>query len=395
MRTKIVKHLTAFLLSALLSAHALADVSALVVTEPSNRKDALMVSRDALQAHLSRVLKEPVVVTTTDDMTDAMRATRSGGYDVFIAPPQVAASALGHGYALVGSTDSDEQYVLVGRSSQVASVGALRDKQIYLPQPDSIYTYLARGLLNANGLSFKDMKKVDYERYPQAGLYALMLGTSEATMVRRAEWEGWDREHAGIGKVLAISSAVPGGYSVTVLKKLPAETRGKLAHWFETDATSCGLKPVSAHPDLAPYTRVAELGSFTPKALPGATVVDHDTVKTLVANGAVLVDTRIESEYKDKHIPGAMWLPYGEKSLKDVAFDAKLDNFPGLAKLDREQNIVFQCNGPECWKSYKASRAAIAAGYKHIYWFRGGMPEWELAGERTEKAGPTLALSTN
>ena len=387
-----MKHLTAFLLSCLLSANALADITALVVTEPSNRKDAMMVSREALQAHLSRVLKDAVIVTTTDDMTDAMRATRSGGYDVFIAPPQVAASALGHGYALVGATDSDEQYLLVGRSD-LASVGALRGKEIYLPQQDSIYTYLARGLLNANGLSFKDMKHIDYERYPQAGLYALMLGRSEATMVRSADWESWDREHAGIAKVLAISSAVPGGYSVTVRRKLPSETRGKLAHWFENDGVACGLKPVFAHPDLTPYTRVAELGTFTPKALPGATVVDHDAVKALVSNGAVLVDTRIESEYKDKHIPGALWLPYGEKSLKDVAFDAKVDNFPGLARLDRAQNIVFQCNGPECWKSYKASRAAIAAGYKHIYWFRGGMPEWEMAGERTEKTGATLALS--
>ena len=392
MRTKVVKLLTAFLLSGLFCAHALADVTALVVTEPSNRKDAMMVSREALQAHLSRVLKETVVVTSTDDMSDAMRATRSGGYDVFIAPPQVAASALGHGYALVGATDSDEQYLLVGRSD-LDSVGSLRGKEIYLPQPDSIYTYLARGLLNASGLSFKDMRHVDYERYPQAGLFALMLGRSEATMVRSADWESWDRSHSGVAKVLAISSAVPGGYSVTVRKKLPSELRGKLARWFENDGTSCGLKPVVAHPDLAPYTRVAELGTFTPKALPGATVVDHDTVKALVGNGAILVDTRIESEYKDKHIPGALWLPYAEKSLKDVAFDAKADNFPGLAKLDPERSIVFQCNGPECWKSYKASRAAIAAGYKHVYWFRGGMPEWESAGERTERTGPTLALS--
>ena len=387
-----MKHLTAFLLSSLVCASALADVTALLVTEPTNRKDVLMVSRDALQAHLSRVLKETVVVTTSDDLTDAMRATRSGGYDVFIAPPQVAASALGHGYALVGVTDADEQYLLVGRT-ELPSVAALRGKQIYLPQQDSIYTYLARGLLNANGLSFKDMKGVDYERYPQAGLFALMLGHSEATMVRSADWEEWDRGHAGIAKVLAVSSAVPGGYSVAVRRKLAPETRGKLAHWFETDATTCGLKPVYAHPDLSPYTRVAELGTFTPKALPGATVVDHDTVKTLVGAGAVLVDTRIESEYKDKHIPGALWLPYGEKSLKDVAFDARLDSFPGLARLDRERDIVFQCNGPECWKSYKASRAAIAAGYKHVYWFRGGMPEWETAGERTEKSGQTLALS--
>ena len=387
-----MKRLTALLVSCLLSAQAFADITALVVIEPSNRKDGMMVSRDALETHLSKVLGQPVSVTTTNDMTDAMRSTRSGGYDVFISPPQVAASALAHGYSLIGATDSDEQYLLIGRS-QLASVGALRGGQIYLPQQDSIYTYLARGMLNANGLSFKDMKNVEYAHYPQAGLFALLINTSEATIVRRAEWEGWDREHSGVAKVLAVSSAVPGGFSVAVRKKLPADTRVKLAHWFETEATTCGLKPIYAHPDLAPYTRVAELGTFTPKALPGATVVNLENVKALVSNGAVLVDTRIEAEYKDKHIPGAVWLPYGEKSLKDVAFDAKLDSFPGLAKLDRERNIVFQCNGPECWKSYKASKAAIAAGYKHIYWFRGGMPEWETAGLPTEKSGENLALA--
>jgi rhodanese-related sulfurtransferase len=108
-------------------------------------------------------------------------------------------------------------------------------------------------------------------------------------------------------------------------------------------------------------------------------------MKELASRGAVVVDTRIEAEYRDKHIPGALWLPYGEKSLKDIAFDARVDNFPGLAKLDRKQEIIFHCNGPECWKSYKASRAAIAAGYQHIYWFRGGMPEWEAGGERIER----------
>ena len=392
MRTKAVKNLAAFLVFCLLSARALADISALVVMEPTNRKDGMMVSRDALQNHLSKVLGETVTVTTTEDLTDAMRATRSGGYDIFISPPQVAASALAHGYSLVGSTDSDEQYLLVGQS-RIASVNALRGSQIYLPQQDSIYTYLARGMLNVNGLSFKDLKNVDYQRYPQAGLVALMINSSEATIVRRADWESWNKEHDGVAKVLAVSTAVPGGFSVSIRKKLPAETRARLAHWFETDATTCGLKPIYAHPDLTPYTRVAELGTFTPKALPGATVVTLPEVKALVENGAVLVDTRIAEEYKDKHIPGALWLPYGEKSLKDVAFDAHADNFPGLAKLDREQNIVFQCNGPECWKSYKASKAAIAAGYKHVYWFRGGMPEWETAGERTERSGQNLALS--
>jgi rhodanese-related sulfurtransferase len=374
----------------LLTARAFAGMAVLVVIEPTNRKDGLMVSRDGLESHLTKLLGQPVAVTTTEDLTDAMRATRSAGYDIFISPPQVAASALAHGYVLLGSTEPDDQYLLVA-ASKIASIGDLRHGRMYLPQQDSIYTYLARGILNANGLSFNDLKRIEYAKYPQAGLFALLLGTSEATVIRRDDWSGWNKDHAGAAKVLAVSSPVPGGFSVTIKKALAPESRSKLARWFETEAESCGLKPVLVHADLSPYRRIAELGTFTPTSLPGATVVDLGAVKRLVASGAVIVDTRIESEYRDKHIPGALWLPYGEKSLKDVAFDSTSDSFPGLGKLDRNQAIIFHCNGPECWKSYKASRAAITAGYKHIYWFRGGMPEWEDAGEPVE-TGASLAL---
>ena len=387
-----MKRLSALILSCLLATQAFAEVKALLVIEPTSRKDGLMVSREVLESHLGRLLGQSVRVTSSDDLTDAMRATRSGGYDIFISPPQVAASALGHGYELLGTTDSDEQYLLVARSG-IQTFDDLRSRQIYLPQQDSIYTYLARGLLNANGLSFADLKHVEYAHYPQAGLVALELGSFQATVVRRDDWVGWQKDHAGVARVLAVSQQVPGGFSVAVKKSLAPEARTKLARWFSTDAPSCGMKPIAAHADLTPYKRVAELGTFTPASLPGATVVDLPTVKTLAAHGAVIVDTRIESEYRDKHIPGALWLPYGEKSLKDVAFDAGVDSFPGLAKLDRNQAIVFHCNGPECWKSYKASRAAVAAGYAHVYWFRGGMPAWEAGGEPVEKAGDKLALA--
>jgi rhodanese-related sulfurtransferase len=138
---------------------------------------------------------------------------------------------------------------------------------------------------------------------------------------------------------------------------------------------------------------VAQLGTFTPKALPGATVVTVAEVQQLMAQGVPLADTRIVEEYKDKHIPNAMWLPYKEKSLKDVAFDAAQDDFAALSKLDPDKPVIFQCNGPECWKSYKASRAAIAKGFKKVYWFRGGFPEWEAAGLPVEHDTVQAALS--
>lgn len=372
------KNLLMACLLAATAAPAAADVTALVVLEPTERKDGLLVSRQGLESNLAKAVGQNVRAATSDDLTDAMRATRSKGYDIFIAPPQVVASALAHGYELVGSTDADEQYVLVGRAG-IASTAAVKQGRMYLPQQDSIYTYLARGLLTANGLSFKDLRHVEYARYPQAGLTAITLNLAEATVIRRSDWDAWSLANPGRAVLLAASGPVPGGLSVAVRRDLPADLRGKLGKWFGSSATSVGMKPVSARSDVAPYKRVAELGSFTPTSLPGATLVNADAVKQLMAQGAVVVDTRNEQEFKARHIEGARFLPYGEKSLKDVAYDPKLDDFPGLATLDKNQPTIFHCNGAECWKSYKASKAALAAGFGKVYWFRGGMPEWEAA----------------
>lgn len=363
-----------------------AQVTALVALEPTQRKDGLMVSRPGLEANLKALLGQSVSVSTSEDLTDTMRATRSGAYDIFIAPPQVVASALAHGYELVGSTDPEEEYVLVGRPhlSKPADVKAGR---IYLPQQDSIYTYLARGMLTAHGLSFKDLRQVQYVREPQAGLTAVTMGLSEATVIRKRDWDGWAQDNPGKAKALTQSGPVPGGFSVAVKKDLPAEQRARLAKWFGTAASCCGLKNVASHSGPAQYERVAQLGTFTPNALPGARVVTAAEVQKLVADGAVVIDTRTEKEFKAKRLPTALFVPYVEKSLKDVAYDAALDDFAGLKQLDPAKPTVFLCNGAECWKSYKASRAALAAGFGKVYWFRGGVPEWEKAALPLVKGG--------
>jgi rhodanese-related sulfurtransferase len=363
---------------------AMADVTALVAVEPTSRKDGYMLSRSGMESALSKVLGQGVSVTMTDDLTDAMRTTRSGGYDVFIGPAQVVASAIAHGYQLIGSTDPEEPYVLVGRSN-MKSVSELRRGRIYLPQQDSIYTYMARGLLTSAGLSFKDLRKVEYARYPQAGLAAINLRLSEATMVRLDDWESWQKDNPGVTKVLATSGNVPGGFSVAIKKDLAPEVRTQMNKWFTTSARSCGMKLVAQHADLSHYQTVAELGTFTPTSLPGATVVDVEEVKRLMAQGVTIVDTRNDKEYKAKHIPGALFVPYHEKSLKDVAYDASLDDFSGLKTLDSKKPVIFHCNGAECWKSYKSSRAAIAAGFAKVYWYRGGMPDWESTGQKIAK----------
>lgn len=363
------------------------QLTAIVAVEPTAKKAANTILRSSFESGLSKAAGQPATVATSEDLADVMRATRSAGYDVFIGPAQVAASALQRGYELVGATQKSEQYVLVAAGS-VANVGAMKGRRLHLPQQDSIYTYMARGMLNEAGLSFQDLKGVQHEKLPQAGLSALVLGTTDATVVRADEWAEWTATHKGDARVLATSQPVPGGFSIAVKKDLPADVKTRLAQWFGNGSSAAGLGTVALKPEAGEYRRVAELGLFTPNSLPGVSRITAREAQKLQAEGAVVVDTRTEKEFKTKRIRGAVLAAYGEKSLKDVAFNAAQDDFQALEKVDRNKPVIFACNGAECWKSYKAAKVAASKGYKTVYWLRGGLPEWDADGLPTESNGP-------
>jgi rhodanese-related sulfurtransferase len=123
----------------------------------------------------------------------------------------------------------------------------------------------------------------------------------------------------------------------------------------------------------------------TPPSLDGTKLVSADDVQKLQASGATVIDVRVASEYAEGHIKGAISVPYREKSDKAVTFDASQDEF-NLAKFPpaKDAEIVVYCNGPECWKSYKASTLAVKGGYTKIYWYREGFPNWKSKGLPSE-----------
>ena len=112
-----------------------------------------------------------------------------------------------------------------------------------------------------------------------------------------------------------------------------------------------------------------------------------------IGGGAVAIDTRVASEYAEGHIKGALSVPYREKSEKSAEFDASKDQFD-LSKLpvNKEAAIVLYCNGPECWKSYKAATVAIKGGYSNIHWYRLGFPDWKAKACRSIRT-PILLLN--
>lgn len=83
----------------------------------------------------------------------------------------------------------------------------------------------------------------------------------------------------------------------------------------------------------------------------------------------VLVDARTRVEFEAEHIPGAVNCP-AEK------IDVQLSN----VVPDKTREVVFYCNGPDCTKSHKAGRSAIAAGFGKAAVYDDGLPAWKKAG---------------
>jgi hypothetical protein len=91
--------------------------------------------------------------------------------------------------------------------------------------------------------------------------------------------------------------------------------------------------------------------------------------RRLMARGVPLFDLRPISR------------PCRINSPKEPDCDDSVDEFD-LSRLPKDTHspMIFQCNGPECWYSYEASRHAPRRGYDRIYGFRTGLSGWNTAG---------------
>ncbi len=198
---------------------------------------------------------------------------------------------------------------------------------------------------------------------------------------------------------LGLGAKTPAATGVAVLSTLDKGLKERIRAAFMSPSAKAiataevGLDVRKMQP-IAPkeYDYVATLGYFTPRVLDGVKIVTAEEAAAMMQKGVVLYDTRVEEEHRESHIKGAKWLPYGEKSAKEVGFDAAKDSFD-LARIgDKSAPVIFACNGPECWKSYKSCVTAVKAGYTQVYWLRGGYPEWVANGYATESVPTTVAL---
>jgi rhodanese-related sulfurtransferase/ABC-type phosphate/phosphonate transport system substrate-binding protein len=350
-----------------------------------------------LRAALAEALREAKVgdanwIISTDATAD-LATTRSQMHDMFVAPAHVVSSAIRNGYVpLVGNPKGAQAVLVTFKDKGMTSLADTAGKRLGLPLQDSVVTYLVRGELNAANTSMKShFRSVVNMRYQDALLVCLQVRECDVVGVEKAVFDRWAA--AGEPVVAVMQSRAAPGLSVAMRQSIAASGAAR-------SLQPVLLRALAGTPSLAKsgmdqlaavesrdYEYVSTLGYFTPRQLPGAKVIDATAVADLMRGGAIYVDTRTEAEFKAGHVPQARWVPYVEKSAKDTDYDGKLDAFD-LAKLpqDKAAPIIFACNGAECWKSYKASHAAVKAGYKQVHWFRGGMPEWRSASRQVASA---------
>ena len=324
--------------------------------------------------------------TTSKLSTDAsqdLQTTRSRTYDIFVAPAHVVGSAIRYGYTPVLGLEQPVQAVLVAmEGSPIKDLADAKGKRLGLPTQDSVVTYLLRGEVNALNTSIKRHFGALYQsRYQEAMLLCLQIRRCDLVVVEKELYERWVA--AGEKLQVVMETRKSPSMSIAIKNEMKPDPRAIQA---ALPAALAAAKLVAL--SSGDFEYISTLGYFTPRTLKGAQIVEAATVASLMAKGAKLIDTRNETEFKAGHIPGAQLVPYGEKSAKEPDYDAALDEFD-VAKLgsDRNAEMIFACNGPECWKSFKASQAAIKAGFKRVYWFRGGFPEWRSAGQKIASEG--------
>jgi len=95
------------------------------------------------------------------------------------------------------------------------------------------------------------------------------------------------------------------------------------------------------------------------------------------ANEAAIVDARDAETYAAGHVKGAVSLPLGEA----------VNGIPASFKtaVPSGKEVVVYCNGFSCHDSMQLGELLLKSGYRTVYVYEGGFPEWHDAGYPVEE----------
>lgn len=108
-------------------------------------------------------------------------------------------------------------------------------------------------------------------------------------------------------------------------------------------------------------------------------VISLDQAKQLYdREGAIFVDARPRSQYKDGHISGALSLPWQDAT----------NTFADLAvKLEEKGTLITYCDGEDCALSHDLAMFLKDLGYGDVRVLVNGWTVWQDAGLPVQKEG--------
>ncbi len=123
------------------------------------------------------------------------------------------------------------------------------------------------------------------------------------------------------------------------------------------------------------------VGSPTPTAIPGAQVLTTSQIAAEMQRGSTfLMIDALEGDHPQT-IRNAFHIPYAGNggSFTDGIQSTLNAELHRLTRNREDYPLVFFCQGVACWESYNAALRAVRAGFKHVFWYRGGLSSWEAA----------------
>lgn len=133
----------------------------------------------------------------------------------------------------------------------------------------------------------------------------------------------------------------------------------------------------------------------TPPSIRKATLISAKEAKNMLGS-AIFFDVDRLRNSDDGRVPGAVPISGKWNSENVTNADLSKDDID-FSKLpdDKFDRIVFYGQDINDWKAYKASLIAVSAGYKNVYWMRGGFAEWKSEGLSLEKETPASPTTKN
>lgn len=345
-----------------------------IASEPVNSQSNGGLRSLVQERSLSVALGQSVKVVTLKSLREVARAAWAGELDAGWLPANLGVNLLSKGYTLLGSDGRTMPMALL-TTARIHEARDLVGKTMYLPQEDSLAAYVGIAMLSERGVRLSDFQSVSTIGTYEVAHLAITLGINDVTVLPEDAALDWLKANPGKGRILGTSPEVPAQVLVARTSLDPA-VKAKLAAWASTNLVESG-KLAMPSPDTLKY--VARIAHYTPDDLDGVTRVTARQAKELLASGVALVDVRSYKEFEAKRIQGAQLVSYTEVSGRIPGGDYAKDPFP-LTEVAAKR-VIFYCNGPECWKSYKASKRGLdSKKFERVYWLRGGLPEWEREG---------------